>query len=264
MKRPIGYLLVFMIALGAHARPYHLYPKGSTHLNRNRYKTPGVPAHKTKLLVIRHGQTQENALRIVQGHLDVPLNVVGKDEAEAVARRLKIFFSSAAVIYSSDLMRAFDTAQAIGKMLDKGIQVTQDLRELQCGVVEGLSRERRKALYGEWKEKLDKLHPHHLTRWHYPDWPEGENKINLLKRVRKCIDRIALRHKGQTVIIVTHSGVLDTLIMSLGSPHYPIPNCSISHFWYDHSAKGEPLSFVKMEDYEGKDVHPEKGATAHL
>ncbi len=265
MKKPVGLLFVFFIAMGLNAR-VRVLPEAvkSEVVKAFLSRKAAVPTHKTKLLLIRHGQTNENALRIVQGHLDVPLSEVGIEEASAIARTIKQVYPATAAIYSSDLKRAYHTAQVIGKALDKKVKTSTDLRELRCGLVEGLSRDLRKALYGEWKDKLDKLHPSPYTRWHFPDWPSGETKFDLLKRVRGVLEQIAQRHKGQLIVIVTHSGVIDTLIMSLKNPHYPIPNCSISHFWYDHSRSENPLTFVKMEEYSGKEVYPEANAPSHL
>lgn len=95
------------------------------------------------LYVVRHGTTDWNRGGYIQGHLDTPLNHEGRTQAEAAARRLVA--EGAAAIYSSDLLRVYETAQIIAR--HTGLRVIQKpgLREMHFGQWQGLSFDQIKA-----------------------------------------------------------------------------------------------------------------------
>lgn len=155
-----------------------------------------------KLLLARHGQTDWNLSQRFQGHSDVPLNQIGRQQGMALAGRLsgQIFD----FIYSSDLQRACETA----KMLSNGkIEMRTDprLREMNFGAWEGLS-------YQEIKEQ----DPDALSAWESDSYQhpptDGETLEQFARRVRSMLDDLCEWHKGQTVLVVAHGGVLQTLI----------------------------------------------------
>jgi len=93
----------------------------------------------TTLLLVRHGETNWNAERRWQGHADVPLNDRGRKQARTLAEQLA--GERIDVIYTSDLSRARDTADAVGARLGVEVVVDPDLREIDAGAIEGLTAE---------------------------------------------------------------------------------------------------------------------------
>ncbi len=155
-----------------------------------------------KLFLVRHGQTDWNLTQRFQGHSDVPLNQVGHQQAMALKDRLSA--QSVDCIYSSDLQRASETARVIS---NGRIEMRTDprLREISFGVWEGLT-------YNEIKEK----YPEALAAWEsdlYQNSPtNGETLEQLERRVRSVLNELCEKHKDQTVLVVAHGGVLQTLL----------------------------------------------------
>lgn len=154
----------------------------------------------TQLLVIRHGETAWNVEHRIQGHLDIPLSPAGITQAARLAERLAGERIDA--VYSSELARAWLTAQPLAGRL--GLQVVPEprVRERCFGIFEGLTLD----------EVADR-HPDAFQRWRErdPAWAMdgGETGQQLIERVLAALHDIADRHRGQTVAIVTHGGVLD-------------------------------------------------------
>ena len=155
-----------------------------------------------KLIFVRHGETEWNIKELVQGHKDIPLNIKGMEQAEKVAIRLKSEPIDA--IYSSDLRRARQTAEAIAKFHSIPIRYDRLLRERGFGKMEGMPAEDfRKA------RECSGL-PRHLYR---P--PGGENYSDLQKRVRRFLSEIKPRHPKENVLVVAHGGIIRTFIVTI-------------------------------------------------
>jgi probable phosphoglycerate mutase len=105
-----------------------------------------------KIYLIRHGETDYNASRRMQGWLDIPLNEVGREQANLSAS--KLVGVSIDHIYSSDLRRAYETAQHISRVVKKDIITTTQLRERDMGIFSGWrwEHERDKLKDELWKE----------------------------------------------------------------------------------------------------------------
>lgn len=185
---------------------------------------------KTRLIVVRHGETQANLDGRWQGHTDSPLTKTGIAQAEAVAQRLKRGRFSQ--LYSSDLGRARQTAQIIAHRTGHEIILDEHLRERHLGIFQGLTRAEMEARYpDEW----------HLYRTTGPDYviPGGESARQRFERSTSRLREIALDHPGETGVIVTHGGVLNgllrhTLDISLETPRrFRIWNASINIFLCD-------------------------------
>lgn len=161
-----------------------------------------VPSDFAEIVVVRHGETTWNASGRIQGHLDVELNDVGKQQAAAVADRLSKEAKISA-IYSSDLKRAFETAQTIAKCSDS-LEVIQDpmLRERHLGDLQGLIF--REAL--KLNPVAHKAFLSHRTDQEIPGG--GESLDQLYLRTTSSLERIAKKHKGERVVVVTHGGVI--------------------------------------------------------
>ena len=143
-----------------------------------------------KLILTRHGETEENKRGILQGHLPGNLSKEGKEQAKKVALRLKNEKIDA--VYSSDLKRAKDTAKEILKF-HKNITVhyVKELREGNVG-----------SYTGRIKSEVDINH--------YPDDAEKLEKIR--ERAEKVLDKIYSKNKDKIVLFVTHSGIYKTIL----------------------------------------------------
>ncbi|MDP6042579.1 MAG: histidine phosphatase family protein [Candidatus Latescibacteria bacterium] len=153
----------------------------------------------TMCLVVRHGETEWNATGRIQGHREVSLNERGQKQAEAVASRLKNEPFDA--LYSSDLKRTVQTAEAISQRTGHTIHTDPRLREWDLGILAGLTRTNAEtqhpkafAIYNE--SRVD------------DPIPEGESIRNRSTRVTACIAEIASNHKGERIVIITHGGPL--------------------------------------------------------
>ena len=186
----------------------------------------------TNILLIRHGETAWNAVRRLQGHIDIPLNAEGERQAGALAQALAA--ESIDVIVSSDLQRARQTAQAVADQYDGArLQIDANLRERCYGVFEGM-------LYTE----VEQQYPADFALWQARDidavMPPGERVAESFRqfyaRATSAIREWAGRHPGKTVAIVAHGGVLECAYreavgMQLDSPRdFQVKNASINRF----------------------------------
>lgn len=153
----------------------------------------------TRLTLVRHGETDWNAEGRLQGHRQITLNQRGAAQAEALAVRLgDVGFSA---IYSSDLLRALQTARVIARR--KGCEVRPDrrLREWDLGVLVGLCRD---------EEEREQPRAARIRREHLVDEPipGGESLRQRFERVTGAVSEIAARHRGESVLVVSHGGPL--------------------------------------------------------
>ncbi|HKO67498.1 MAG TPA: histidine phosphatase family protein [Burkholderiaceae bacterium] len=157
---------------------------------------------KTKLLLIRHGETAWNAEHRIQGQLDIPLSPLGILQAARLAECLAS--ESIEAVYSSGQSRAWLTAAPLAARLGLQIIAEPRLRERSFGVFEGLTLDEIAARY-----------PAEFIKWRErdPGWrPDGgESGRQLIDRVMSAVTDIGARHKNQTVALVSHGGVLDVV-----------------------------------------------------
>lgn len=156
----------------------------------------------TRIIAVRHGETDWNADARIQGHTDIALNATGRWQAYQLARALAS--EPPDVIYSSDLQRAWTTAQAVASACAAPLHAEAGLRERGFGVFEGRSF-----------VQVEAEQPEQARRWRQrePDYaPEGgESLLQLRARVTAATERLAARHPGALVLLVAHGGVLDVL-----------------------------------------------------
>lgn len=190
----------------------------------------------TRIVAIRHGETAWNVDTRIQGQLDIALNRTGHEQAQRLAAALAD--ESLDAIYSSDLQRAMQTAQALADHSGLSIVADRGLRERGFGVFEGLT-------YAEvalrWPEQSE--------RWRRRDpafGPEGGEVLHAF--YARCVDtltRLATAHPGRTIAVVAHGGVMDCLYraatrLELQSPRsWELGNASINRVL--HSAQGFSL-----------------------
>ena len=154
----------------------------------------------TRFCLIRHGETDWNGEKRIQGQIDIDLNARGEAQARAVADGLQ--GQSFAAIYSSDLRRAWHTASIAAAGLGLAVSPAPTLRERHFGVLQGVTA-------SEAREQLPHAHHHHLVRTPDYDFDNGESLVVFAKRVMQGLDALAERHPGQSVLAFTHGGVLD-------------------------------------------------------
>ena len=183
-------------------------------------------AAATRLLIIRHGETDWNAQRRIQGHTDIPLNAVGHQQSRLLAQVLTD--SPIHHVYSSDLLRAAETAEAIAAPHGAPVARTPQLRERHVGAIEGSSF-----------IDFEQHYPQDSLRWRKrdPAWEPpggGESLQQLRDRIVQTVLEIGRQHNGEHVAIVTHGGVLDVLYRAatrqgLQAPRtWYLPNCAIN------------------------------------
>ena len=159
--------------------------------------------HATRIIAIRHGETTWNVDGRIQGHLDIPLNDTGLWQAEQAARALAD--ESIAAIYSSDLLRAHVTAQAVAKVSGAPLHTHQGLRERCFGDFQGRTFKDVEASQPEDAQLWRTRNPA------YAPPGGGDSLIALRERIASTVDQIARQHEGEQIVLVAHGGVLDVL-----------------------------------------------------
>ena len=162
----------------------------------------------TTILLARHGETDWNREGRFQGWADPPLNEAGREQARALAERLRDMPFDA--VYSSDLRRARETAEIVAGPHGVPVVVDRGLREIDVGSWSGLTRV-------EIEERFPGADDH-----------DGETRADHLARVLATVERIARTHHGERILIVSHGGSLRTLRRHcVGEPVHPIENCGV-------------------------------------
>ena len=164
----------------------------------------------TTILLVRHGETDWNVHRRVQGHSDTPLNDTGRAQSRALAESLAGETFDA--VYSSDLLRAHETARIVAAAKGLAVTAIPDLREKHFGTWEGFTDEEIVARFPEAS------HGH---------WGDEETSEEMATRIREALVRIAEAHPGGRVLVVTHGGPVRSLLARCGVASGPIGNCSV-------------------------------------
>lgn len=182
--------------------------------------------------LIRHGETDWNVAGRLQGSTDIELNAHGVRQAHAAARVLGEIPIDA--LYASDLSRASVTAEIIGEALDLPVQPEPRLRERNLGLLQGLSpadaMQCYPEVYGRIKAKIADYLP-----------PKGETAESVAYRAFAALEDLARRHAGQSVVAVTHGGVLDVIyrrVVSTGfsvSRTWLLRNCALNWLMRDEA-----------------------------
>lgn len=165
-----------------------------------------------KIIIVRHGETQYNVERRLQGWIDIPLNENGHIQAKKVAERLSR--ESINAIYSSDHLRAFVTASHISLPHHLKPKKSRSLREDNMGIFEGWQWEQEKDKHKQklWEERI-KARERGDLNWK----PEGgESIVEHTKRVKKFLNQLETKHKNETILIVSHGGTINRIIEIYG------------------------------------------------
>ncbi len=162
----------------------------------------------TELILIRHGETDWNRELRFQGHVDVPLNATGREQARRLAERLAFDKLAVDHLVCSDLIRTQETAAPSLQVLFPQLRIDtltdSSLREQNFGIVDG--------------KRVDDVKLEHADAWN--QWlrfeadygmPGGETTRQFHTRVMDAVRRIAQQYSGQKIMVVTHGGVLDMI-----------------------------------------------------
>ncbi len=192
----------------------------------------------TRLLLVRHGQSEWNAAGRWQGQADPPLSALGREQAYRAATALT--YGVEAVV-TSDLRRAHDTATIMAERLGLDpVSVDAQWRERDVGEFTGLTR-------GEIEQRW----PGILVPA-TPEIPGGEAPDALLRRACAAVDGVVAAHAGASVLVVSHGGLIRRLEHHLGGPVAPLPNLGGACLDVDESGMtmGPRLLFVDPDDVE--------------
>lgn len=206
-----------------------------------------MPDSATRVIAIRHGETAWNADARLQGQIDIALNDAGRHQARRVAGAL--VDAEITALYSSDLLRAAQTAQAIATRCGLSLHTDAGLRERSFGIFEGHT----------WAD-LERSWPDQARRWRERETgfaPEGgEALAAFYARCIACATRLAARHPGETIALVAHGGVLDCLYraatrVSLQAPRtWQLGNAGINRLLFN----GEAFTLVGWGDMQHLDT----------
>ncbi len=148
----------------------------------------------TTLYFIRHGETEWNRLRRIQGHSDTKLSPLGVKQAERLAAHLAARRFSA--VYTSDLKRAHDTARRLADAAGSPLYTLPSLRERCYGEWEGLTYEEIRARFQEEDEALYGI----------------ESFEAMQQRAMECLTGLALAHPGETIAAISHGGLINSFL----------------------------------------------------
>jgi broad specificity phosphatase PhoE len=178
----------------------------------------------TELLLVRHGETDWNVERRFQGHADPPLNALGREQAHALAEEL--VGAGLEVVYTSDLVRARETAEIVAARAGVRAVGLPELREIDVGDWQGLT----------WPE-IEQRFPDGVRGWHDHGhgWSAGETYEQLAARVLRALRGIAREHPAGRVLVVGHGGTVRVVrafvegrtVAESRRASQPIGNCEV-------------------------------------
>jgi broad specificity phosphatase PhoE len=192
----------------------------------------------TKFYLVRHGETEWNHKKILMGQSDIPLNSLGETQIRVLPdyfQNIKIDF-----IYSSDLSRAYSTAVPISNGLDLEIFPDKRLRECSAGNLEGLT-------FPEMQEK----HPDEIKLYQQDEMsyepPEGESRNDFIKRVSTFINSMIEQHNEQSLVIVTHGGVIRAWLSYIIGNDFKLESPKFSHLFRVDNCSVTLVTFIKKQ-----------------
>ncbi len=157
----------------------------------------------TKLVLIRHGQTEWNIAGKYQGQSDVALSDTGLEQASLLAENFPLTHLDA--VYASDLSRAFVTAERVAGRFHCKVKAEPALREMNFGAWEGLTYQQ---IVEKWPEAMETF----FARPDILEIPRGEGFVVLQKRAVKRIREIVADNENRTIAVVAHGAILRTIL----------------------------------------------------
>ena len=200
-----------------------------------------------KFLIIRHGYSVGNKEKRFSGQMDLALDSTGKAQAISVSKYISENYKVDS-IYSSDLIRAYDTVAPLAEKINLPVTRLSALREVDVGLWEG-------KLIEDVKKEFPESFELYRTNPGISKFDGGESYEDAMHRGRLCFEKIAKENDGKTIVVATHGGIIRTLRAAWTNtplenikdiPH--VPNASITIAEYDN----------------GKATLTETGYTDHL
>lgn len=161
----------------------------------------------TRLILVRHGQTEANKNSLALGRADVPLNDLGREQASRLAKALSD--RPITNVYASPLSRTRETAEPIGAALGLEVQIDESLIEMDVGELDGLD-------FGAVREN----YPGFIETWLSDDGPEqpmpgGESLRQVSERASGFLEHVSGEHAGVTTCAVSHNFVILTMLVQV-------------------------------------------------
>lgn len=188
----------------------------------------------TRFCLVRHGETDWNAERRLQGHTDIDLNARGFAQAEQMARAIKRINLAFDVLFTSDLQRAAKTAKAIEQLFSTSAITNAGLRERHLGALQGLTTDEAPQLEPDlWRS--------HLSRNVTEELRGGESIQQFADRINTALEKIRKQYLGKTVLLVSHGGALDMMYRIASNQPLDaekavaVPNASLN--WISHDGQ---------------------------
>lgn len=167
------------------------------------------------IYLVRHGETEWNVKRLMQGHGDSSLTKNGIKQAKEAANKLKsVHFDE---VFSSDLGRAHSTAKIIIQERKLAIKTTAFLREKNLGKYDGRDYEVFQGELKAYSEEFSKLPSQEKFKFKYPTMESDEEVIT---RLLRFLREVAIAYTGKMILVVTHAGVIGNLLIHLGAWDY--------------------------------------------
>lgn len=163
----------------------------------------------TTFYIVRHGETDWNTIRKVQGHSDIELNAMGEQQARAAGIEFQdVHFDR---VFSSDLLRARRTAELIVAERNLAITTAQALRERSYGKLEGALLHESQEFFSQLARAANQTDEDNLRRMH-----SMETTDTLVSRVFTFLRELAVTYPKDTILIVSHGGLMRALLEHLG------------------------------------------------
>ena len=173
------------------------------------------------VLLIRHGETDFNREHRLQGVMAVPLNDNGIAQAASVAKYLSRL--SIDRLFSSPILRAYETAEIISGAIGLACRLDERLREIEFGIFEGLT-------FPQVEKRFPVEHKKWTSGYLYYGVPKGESRRDVQERMRAAWNDITEDEDSQTVALVTHGSAISIFLGSIYAllPDKPVKNSSIT------------------------------------
>jgi broad specificity phosphatase PhoE len=201
---------------------------------------PSGSARPTTLLLVRHAETDDNANLRLSGWTDTDLSPFGESQVELLADHFNREHGHVDALYSSPLLRARRTAEAIGALTGHQPILLDDLREMYFGELDGRPFEELREAYAHLLEADENSELEDFV------WPSGESRSGFTRRVLRVTNWLARRHPGRPIGVVTHGGVIATLMTILhgeSAAHWRrwvVRNASLTEIvWHPDTQTGE-------------------------
>ena len=200
----------------------------------------------TRIILVRHGQTEWNKVERIRGQVDIALNKTGLAQAEATSARLAEKWTPVAV-YSSPLTRAMQTAEGIARRFGYAVQVAPGFIDINFGQWQGLSPQQ---VHERWPEMARAW----LTMPHTVTFPEGENLQQVQERSMSALHNLIELHPKQDVVVVAHTVVNRVVLCA-------VLGLDNSHHW---NIGQEPCALNVFRCHDGTFFVDSLNDTCHL